>query len=91
MMPVADCRPTKVQEDKCVLFYIMTLKLPMNFLEDRAKWKPQHLTCYYWGKGIAPALFDAVKRTWRKVVPKKTFLVDLDFSVSQRKKEKSRK
>lgn len=32
VMPVADCRPTKVQEDKCVLFYIMTLKLPMNFL-----------------------------------------------------------
>lgn len=32
MMSVADCRPTKVQEDKCVLFYIMTLKLPMNFL-----------------------------------------------------------
>ena len=54
----------------------MTLKLPMSFLEDRAKWKPHHLTCFYWKRELYQ-LFSAGLRG-RGGAAKKIFLRDLE-------------
>lgn len=55
---------------------MMTLKLPMSFLEDRAKWKPHHLTCFYWKRELYQ-LFSAGLRG-RGGAAKKIFLRDLE-------------